>query len=300
MTHFDIPVGDWMTDLVNWSLAHLAAAFDVITFLIGGLVNNLQVALTAVPVWLMASITIAVAAWRVGVRFALFCVFAVVLVIGMNMWSQTMATFALILAATLISLLIGLPAGILAAKSRLAEAIIRPILDLMQTLPSFVYLIPAAMFFGLGKVPGTIATIVFSMPPAVRLTDLGIRSVNRELTEAGQAFGCTRSQLLLKVQLPAAMPSIMAGVNQTIMLSLSMVVIASMIGAGGLGNEVLAGIQRLDIGRGFEGGFAVVVLAIVLDRISQSFGTPGRQETALRRWVMTLFRPGPDEAGEPK
>lgn len=287
--NFDIPVGRWMEALVNWSLAHLATFFDAITFLVGGLVNSFQTGLTAVPVWLLAGVAIAAAAWRVSLKFAVFSAAAVALIIGMDLWTQTMATLALILAATLVSLLLGLPAGILAAKSRIAESAIRPVLDLMQTMPPFVYLIPAAMFFGLGKVPGTIATIIFAMPPAVRLTDLGIRGVNRELTEAGQAFGCTPMQLLIKVQLPAALPSIMAGVNQTIMLALSMVVIAAMIGAGGLGNEVLAGIQRLDIGRGFEGGFAVVVLAIVLDRITQSFGERrreslwGRVQTALRR-----------------
>mgnify|MGYP001270337333 FL=1 len=145
----------------------------------------------------------------------------------------------------------------------------------MQTVPAFVYLIPAAMFFGLGAVPGTIATVIFAMPPVVRLTNLGIRQVHAEFIEAGLAFGCTPSQLLFKVQLPNAMPSIMAGVNQTIMLSLSMVVIASMIGAGGLGNHVLTGIQRLDVGGGFEGGLAVVILAVVLDRITQSFGKSG-------------------------
>jgi glycine betaine/proline transport system permease protein len=150
--------------------------------------------------------------------------------------------------------------------------LLRPVLDLMQTMPAFVYLIPAAMFFGLGRVPGIVATIIFAMPPAVRLTSLGIRQVPKERVEAGLAFGCTRLQLLLKVQLPSARPSIMAGVNQTIMLALSMVVIASMIGAGGLGDTVLRGIQRLDVGLGFEGGLGVVILAIILDRITQSFG----------------------------
>ncbi|MGD8615611.1 MAG: ABC transporter permease subunit, partial [Gammaproteobacteria bacterium] len=160
----------------------------------------------------------------------------------------------------------------MAARSDWVERLVRPVLDLMQTMPAFVYLIPAAMFFGLGRVPGVVATIVFSMPPAVRLTNLGIRQVPRELVEAGLAFGCTPRQLLLRVQLPLARPSIMAGVNQTIMLALSMVVIASMIGAGGLGDTVLRGIQRLDVGLGFEGGLGVVILAIVLDRITQSFG----------------------------
>ena len=169
-----------------------------------------------------------------------------------------------------------LPVGIAMARSDALEAMIRPLLDLMQTMPPFVYLIPAAIFFGLGTVPGAIATLIFSMPPAVRLTNLGIRQVSREQVEAGQAFGCTDRQLLFRVQLPLAMPSIMAGVNQTIMLALSMVVIASMIGAGGLGNTVLTGIQRLNVGLGFEGGLGVVLLAILLDRITQSFGRSKR------------------------
>lgn len=286
---FDLPVGSWMEALVDWALRNLTGAFDAVTFAVGGVVDNLEAALFAVPVWAVFVFTALVTAWRVSWQFAAFSLLALALIVGMDMWAETMSTLALILGATLISLVIGLPAGVLSAKSDVAWAVIRPILDLMQTLPPFVYLIPAAMFFGLGKVPGTIATIIFAVPPAVRLTNLGIRGVERELVEAGIAFGCTARQLLLKVQLPVALPSIMAGVNQTVMLALSMVVIAAMIGAGGLGNEVLAGIQRLDIGRGFEGGFAVVVLAIVLDRISQSFGTRGPPGTALRRWTLTLF-----------
>jgi glycine betaine/proline transport system permease protein len=156
-------------------------------------------------------------------------------------------------------------------------ATVRPVLDFMQTMPAFVYLIPAAMLFGLGKVPGVLATVIFAMPPAVRLTNLGIRQVNREQVEAGIAFGCTPRQLLFKVQIPGAMPSIMAGVNQTIMMALSMVIIASMVGAGGLGNDVLASIQRLDIGLGFESGLSVVLLAIILDRITESFGASSAQ-----------------------
>ncbi len=190
----------------------------------------------------------------------------------MDIWKETVTTLALVIGSSLVALAIGIPIGIAMARSDTVEAIARPVLDLMQTMPPFVYLIPAAIFFGLGKVPGAIATLIFAMPPAVRLTNLGIRQVSREHVEAGQAFGCTDRQLLFKVQLPLAMPSIMAGINQTLMLALSMVVIASMIGAGGLGNTVLTGIQRLNVGLGFEGGLGVVLLAILLDRITQSFG----------------------------
>ena len=204
----------------------------------------------------------------------------------MGLWAGTMETLSLVLASTMIAIVLGIPVGIAMARKSAIASMVRPVLDLMQTMPAFVYLIPAAMFFGLGAVPGTIATVIFAMPPVVRLTHLGIRQVHAEFVEAGQAFGCTPMQLLLKVQLPNAMPSIMAGINQTIMLSLSMVVIASMIGAGGLGNTVLTGIQRLDVGTGFEGGLAVVILAVILDRITQSFGkerTGFLSFSALRR-----------------
>ncbi len=202
----------------------------------------------------------------------------------MGLWGAMMETLSLVIASTLMAMILGLPLGIAMASRNAIAAAVRPILDLMQTMPAFVYLIPAAMFFGLGAVPGAIATVIFSMPPVVRLTNLGIRQVHPEFVEAGNAFGCTSAQLLFKVQLPNAMPSIMAGINQTIMLSLSMVVIASMIGAGGIGNTVLTGIQRLDVGTGFEGGLAVVILAVILDRITQSLGS--RRLTLLQ----SLFR----------
>ncbi|MHA7834626.1 MAG: ABC transporter permease, partial [Algiphilus sp.] len=206
----------------------------------------------------------------------------------MDLWEQTMDTLGLVLAATLVALGVGLPSGVAMAKSDIVAAVVRPVLDFMQTLPAFVYLIPAVLFFGLGEVPGTIATVIFSMPPAVRLMNLGIRHVPVENVEAGRAFGCNSAQLLFKVELPLAMPSIMAGVNQTIMLALSMVVIASMIGAGGLGNTVLTGIQRLDVGLGFEGGLGVVILAIILDRLTQSFGGRAASGGLLSR-LKSLF-----------
>jgi len=194
-----------------------------------------------------------------------------------------MVTMALILAATLLSLAIGLPLGLWVARSDRVAAIVRPALDFMQTMPAFVYLIPAAMLFGLGRVPGVLATVIFAMPPVVRLTSLGIRQVNREQVEAAISFGCTPAQVLFKVEIPAALPSIMAGINQTIMMALSMVIIASMVGAGGLGNDVLASIQRLDIGLGFESGLAVVLLAIMLDRITETFGASGPRRSLRQR-----------------
>jgi glycine betaine/proline transport system permease protein len=275
-----IPIGDWIAIIVNFLLDHFQPLFDGISLGIGWVSDSLESALLALPWWLLSVILILLALWRVGWKFALFTLVSLGLIFGMGLWDETVSTLALVISATLVSLALGIPLGIWAARSDRVEAIVRPILDFMQTMPAFVYLIPAAMFFGLGKVPGTIATVIFSMPPAVRLTNLGIRLVRKEMVEAGLAFGCTDSQLLFKVQIPNAMPSILAGVNQTIMLALSMVVIASMIGAGGLGNEVLRGIQRLDVGVGFEGGLGVVFLAIILDRITQSFGAK-RKESFL-------------------
>lgn len=270
---YRLPFGDWAEAGVLFLLDNAQWLFDGIDSVVGALADGSQAALGAVPGVVLAGMFVLLGLWRIGWRFAAFAALALAVVSGLGLWKQMVDTLALVLTATSIALAIGMPLGIWAARSDRVEAVVRTLLDFMQTMPAFVYLIPAAMLFGLGTVPGTIATIIFAMPPAVRLTNLGIRQVPRELVEAGIAFGCTSRQLLFKVQMPAALPSIMAGVNQTIMLSLSMVVIASMIGAGGLGNEVLRGIQRLDIGLGFEGGLAVVILAILLDRITQSFGT---------------------------
>ncbi|MFK0276647.1 ABC transporter permease [Ensifer sp. NPDC090286] len=267
---FDI--GDGVDSAVNYILDNFAPLLDLIAAAIGTVTNSIQAALLAAPLALGLTIFVLLSLWRVGFGFAVFTALSLLLVEHMGLWSAMMETLSLVIASTLVAMLIGLPLGIAMARSDRVAAAVRPMLDLMQTMPAFVYLIPAAMFFGLGAVPGTIATVIFSMPPVVRLTNLGIRQVHVEFIEAGNAFGCTAWQLLVKVQLPNAMPSIMAGINQTIMLSLSMVVIASMIGAGGIGNTVLTGIQRLDVGTGFEGGLAVVILAVILDRITQSFG----------------------------
>ncbi len=284
-----LPVGESIEAGVEWLLANAEPFFDGVTGVIGWLTRVLDQALLALPIWLLAFVLALLAAWRVSWRFAVFVLAAFALVASMGLWAPTVSTLALVLSATLFSLLLALPLGVLGAKSELAHRVLRPVLDFMQTMPAFVYLIPAAMLFGLGKVPGTIATIVFATPPAVRLTDLGIRQVPADIVEAGRAFGCTEAQLLFKVQIPNALPSIMAGVNQNIMLALSMVVIASMIGAGGLGNEVLRGIQRMDIGLGFEGGIGVVLLAIILDRITQSFGN--RRPNGLGKvWAALLAR----------
>jgi glycine betaine/proline transport system permease protein len=269
---YDIPIDRWITASVDFLMDHGQGLFDVISAGLDGLTFGFEEALLLPPSWLLIGLLGALSWWRTNWRFAVFTVAALALIVGMGLWTETVATLALVIASTLVSLVLGIPLGIWAGRNDHVERLVRPILDLMQTMPAFVYLIPAAMFFGLGRVPGVVATIIFAMPPAVRLTNLGIRQVPRELVETGLAFGCTKTQLLTRVQLPMARPSIMAGVNQTIMLALSMVVIASMIGAGGLGDTVLRGIQRLDVGLGFEGGLGVVILALILDRITQSFG----------------------------
>jgi len=285
-----LPLGRWVDQSVHYLLDHDAATFDAIGRAIEGLAALIERSLQAVPMWLMMAIFIGIGLWRVGWCFALFTAASLYVIFATGFWDQTVITLGLTLSSTIISLMLGIPLGIWAAKSRMVAAIVRPILDLMQTMPAFVYLIPAAMLFGLGRVPGILSTVIFAMPPAVRLTSLGIRQVNMEIVEAGQAFGCTPWQLLYKVQFPNALPSIMQGVNQTIMMALSMVIIASMVGAGGLGNEVLASIQRLDIGLGFESGLSVVLLAIILDRITESFGrAPGTAKAPLFLGIRQLF-----------
>lgn len=269
----DIPVGEFFEFLINWLTENLGGFFDVITVsvktFLTGIENILLFPHPAIMIILLAAL-----AWYVsGKGVGIFTIFGLVLVEGMDMWDGTMETLALIITAVFIALLIGVPLGIWASKSKTVENVIRPILDFMQTMPAFVYLIPAVLFFGLGEVPGIIATLIFAMPPAVRLTNLGIRQVPEEIREAALAFGSDNMQMLFKVELPVAMPTILAGVNQTIMLALSMVVIAALIGAGGLGQPVVEGLQRLDIGLGFEGGLAIVILAVFLDRVTQSLGT---------------------------
>ncbi|HEX5843132.1 MAG TPA: proline/glycine betaine ABC transporter permease [Pseudomonas sp.] len=284
MSEKQLDLGSWVNDVVQHLLDNYSEGFDSVGAVVNGFSEGIEWLLMLPPAWLLISIFVGLGLWRISYKFAIFTAISFVLIVLTGFWEQTVVTLGLTFSATLISLLLGVPLGIWAARSERVATIIRPILDFMQTMPAFVYLIPAAMLFGLGRVPGIIATVIFAMPPAVRLTNLGIRQVNKEIIEAGQSFGCTQRQLLFKVQLPNAMPSIMAGVNQTIMMALSMVIIASMVGAGGLGNDVLASIQRLDIGLGFESGMAVVLLAIILDRITESFGTPQTKRRTLFAW----------------
>jgi glycine betaine/proline transport system permease protein len=269
---YKIPIGEWVAAGVKWLETNDHGLLEKLGSVIQSATGFIENSLMWIPFWLLALIFVAIGYWRLGWKFALFCAASFLLIDNMGFADQTVVTLALIISATLISLALGIPLGIWAGRNDKAEAVIRPILDFMQTMPAFVYLIPAAMFFGLGRVPGVIATVIFAMPPVVRLTSLGIRQVNKEQVEAGIAFGCTPTQLLMKVQIPSAMAALFAGINQTIMMALSMVIIASMVGAGGLGNDVLSSISRLDIGLGFESGLGVVLLAIMLDRITESFG----------------------------
>jgi glycine betaine/proline transport system permease protein len=285
---YEIPVGTWVEALVKFMLKHFQPGFDVIANVVDGLGGAIDGALLLLPAWLVIALLVVLAFWRVGVGFAVFTLASLLLIAAMALWSEMLSTLGLVIASTAFSLLVGVPLGILMTRSAVFESVTRTVLDFMQTMPAFVYLIPAVMFFGLGRVPGIIATVIFAMPPAVRLTALGIKQVPTEIVEAARAFGCTGRQLLFRVQLPNAMPSIMAGINQTIMLALSMIVIASMIGAGGLGNVVLQGIQRLDIGLGFKSGLAVVLLAIILDRLTQSFGAA--QVAARKSRIASLRR----------
>jgi glycine betaine/proline transport system permease protein len=269
---FSFPLGDWINIIVDWLTKNLAPLFDTITIIIREPLVQIEHFLWWLPWWGVIVIFTGLA-WRfAGRRVALITLVGMLFVGAMGLWDATMTTMAIIVTSVAISLLIGIPLGILAAKNDRFEATLRPLLDGMQTMPSFVYLIPAVFFFGLGKVPAVVATFIYAVPPCIRLTNLGIRQVAADVVEAGNAFGATPFQILFKIQLPLARPSIMAGVNQTIMMALAMVVIASMIGASGLGLEVLRGIERLDVGRGFIAGLSIVIIAIMIDRVSQAFG----------------------------
>ncbi|WP_293907016.1 ABC transporter permease [Sphingobacterium sp. UBA5670] len=266
-----IDIGQYIAVAVNWLTDHLEPFFNLIKNTGNASILGLEWVLTTIPFFIVIALFTALAWWKSGKGVALTTVLGLTLIYLMGFWVATMETLALVLVATATALVISVPLGVWAAKNKLAAKIIRPLLDLMQTMPAFVYLIPAVLFFSIGKVPGAFATIIFAMPPAVRLTTLGIDAVPKDIVEAARSFGATNTQILFKVELPLATKTILAGINQTILLSLSMVVIAGMIAAGGLGEKVLEGINNLDIGLGFESGLSVVILAIILDRITQGF-----------------------------
>ncbi len=269
---FNFPIGDLFDTLVRFLRDNLGPVFDGISWVLDTLISGFEFVIGVAPA-IVTIVIFALLAWKAaGKGIGIFTLVGLVLIDAMGLWTNAVETLSLVLVSALIALVIGIPLGIVASRSHKADNLIRPVLDFMQTMPAFVYLIPAVFFFGLGKVPGAVATIIFSMPPVVRLTNLGIRQVPVNVEEAGRSFGSTPKQMLFKIQLPIALPTILAGVNQTIMLALSMVVISAMIGAQGLGSPVYSGIQNLRIGQGFEGGLAVVILAMILDRVTQALG----------------------------
>jgi len=279
MEFFDfIDIGGVFEGVINWLTQNADFIFDAISFLVEGLLTGFTGLLLFIPPIILVAVFAALA-WIIAKRWmGIFTLVGFLLIIQMGLWEATMDTLSLVITSVFIALVVGIPIGIWASKNDTVEKIVRPILDFMQTLPAFVYLIPAVLFFKLGPVPGVVATLIFSLPPAVRLTNLGIRQVPKEIKEASIAFGSNQKQILFKAEIPVALPTIMAGVNQTIMLSLSMVVIAGMIGAGGLGNEVLKGITQLKIDLGFESGLSIVILAIFLDRITQALGNATQKQ----------------------
>lgn len=278
-----LPLAEWIEALVSWMGSHLGGLFDAIAAIIAHVVGFFS-DLFLLPHPLLFIAILGIIAFAIGrLPLTLFTVIGFLLIENLGYWTQTMNTLGLVITSGLISILLGIPLGIWSAYSRTAHSIVSPILDFMQTMPAFVYLLPAVTFFSLGVVPGVIASVIFAIPPTIRMTYLGIKQVSSELSEAAEAFGSTTWQKLIKVDLPLAMPTMMAGINQTIMLSLSMVVIASMIGAQGIGAEVYRAVAQLKIGQGFEAGLAVVVLAIVLDRFSQNLFKTGRRKEALHR-----------------
>ena len=267
-----IPIAKWVNSAISWIIGNFGGAFDVLNSAIEGVVNGLSFLLTVPPTLVMIVILAVIAFFLSGWRIALFAVLGLLLVVSLGLWSLTMTTLSLILVATTVCLAIGIPIGILAAKSQRLEEISLPVLDLMQTMPAFVYLVPFVFLLGLGAGPALLATVIFATPPAVRLTMLGIQQVPKETVEAAHAFGSTPMQTLFKVELPLSLSSIRAGVNQVIMLALSMVVIAGLVGFEGLGKPVVEGLQQLNVGLAFEGGIGIVVLAIVLDRVTRGIG----------------------------
>lgn len=270
-----IPIAEGTKWFTEWLTEYFSFLFDPIKEYFGNLMEFTSDILIAIPPLIFIIIVAVLAFFISGKKFGLaaFSVVGLWLIYNQELWEYLMDTFTLVLLSSILSVIIGVPFGILMSKSRTAEAIITPILDFMQTMPAFVYLIPAVAFFGIGMVPGVFASLVFATPPTVRLTNLGIRQVSKELVEASEAFGSTGAQKLFKVELPMARSTIMAGVNQTVMLSLSMVVIASMIGAPGLGREVLSALQRAQVGTGFVAGVGIVILAIIIDRFTQNVNT---------------------------
>jgi glycine betaine/proline transport system permease protein len=279
---FRLPLGEWADSLVAWLKQTIGFVFDFFKLVFEGIVEGLQWALATPPFYVIVAILVVLAYFVKGWKLALGTLIGLLFVYSMDQWHNTMLTLGLVLVATVLAVAIGIPLGIWAAVNPRVSAFMRPVLDLMQTLPAFVYLIPAVVFFRSGIMPGVVATIIFALPPAVRMTELGIKQVDSEVVEAGHAFGSTPRRILRQIQLPLAMPTIMAGVNQVIMLALSTVVISGMVGAPGLGQEVYGAVTRVNIGLGFEAGLSVVIIAMFLDRMTTALSSHSAVEKAKR------------------
>lgn len=276
-----IPLADWIDAAMSWILANLAWLFDFLSAVGVAVLAAVESFLLFLP-WFLVIPAVAFVAWKTLESWkAALVMTAMLFMIGaFGYWELAMTTLAVVIVSVIVSVALGIPIGIAMARNDRTEAIIKPILDMMQTMPSFVYLIPALMLFGLGRVPATFATIIYAIPPVIRLTNVGIREVDQDVVEAAKAFGSDSRAILFDVQLPLARPSIMVGVNQTTMMALAMVVIGSMIGNKGLGMEVLLAINRIEIGQGFEAGLSIVFLAIIIDRITHSFAKDRYRESA--------------------
>jgi glycine betaine/proline transport system permease protein len=290
-----IPLAEWTESGVDWITDTFDGAFDLLDTVIDIVIGSLEFALLTPPALLMVAILGVIAFFLAGWRVALFTLLGLLFVISLDLWEAAMQTLALVLAATVVALAIGIPIGIVAAKSAAVEGVIRPVLDVAQTMPAFVYLVPIVVLLGIGAGPALIATVIFAMPPGVRLTMLGIQQVPKETVEAAHAFGATPWQTLFKVELPLSLKTIMAGVNQVIMLSLSMVVIAGLAGAGGLGEPVVTGLSQLNVGISFVGGVGIVVIAIMLDRVTRAMAR--RDRASVARMFSRGKKSEPDAAG---
>ena len=267
---FRIPVGQGAETALDWVIDNLGVFFDGVKAFFAQFYAGLDWILTTPPFWAIILVLAALAFWLKGWKLALGSVIGFLLIYGMDQWENAMHSLALVLVASLVAVIISVPLGIAAAKSTAVSSVVKPVMDFLQTMPAFVYLIPVLLLLGIGPVPGIVATIIFALAPGARFTELGIRSVDSEVVEAGQAFGASPLRILRQIQIPLAMPTIMAGINQIIMLSLSMVVIAGMVGAGGLGGAVYSALTGLNTPLGVESGLSVVILAIFLDRVTAS------------------------------
>ncbi|WNM25298.1 ABC transporter permease [Demequina capsici] len=294
---FRIPFGDWITSGLDWVQQNLGWLFDFLRALFEGMYDGVYWIFSTPPEWAVILVVAALALLARGWRFAVGTLVGLLFIVGVNQWDNAMSSLALVIVAACLAIVISVPLGIWAARSPVVSAVVKPVMDFLQTMPALVYLIPAIALFRIGVPPGIFATILFALAPGVRLTELGIRGVDKEVVEAGQAFGASPGRILRQIQLPLAMPSIMAGINQIIMLSLSMVVIAGFVGAGGLGGQVTKALSSLDKPLGFEAGMAVVVLAIILDRFTGAFGQ-GRGAHLIKR-IRGTVRQDPSTAPIP-